>query len=103
VFFPGGWAIAQASADQLADQGLVVESVDYLIRQDSFNPEEKRLFSHPCKMGSAAHKTKVAGWLARGGGIDGQPRGIYANHVQPYGRVRQLFVDLQARSDGSRD
>ncbi len=93
----GGHVIGQAAADQLADRGVEVTRVDFLLREECFSEEEKRLHSHPCKMGSAAHRTKVRRWLERGGGLNGQARGIFASYVEPYARVRGLFLDCLNR------
>lgn len=92
----GGWILGRAAADQLVDQGLKVTAFDYLLRESCFTEEEKRLHSHPCKAGNAAHKTKARQWVEAGGGLDGQPRGIYASYVEPYARVRKLFTPFLA-------
>ena len=93
-FDAGGWILGRAAAAQLERRGLQLDRFDYLLRHECFTEEEKRLHSHPCKMGSAAAKTKVRLWMESGGGLDGQPRGIYASYVEPYSRVRELFVNL---------
>ena len=95
----GGWALGRAAANQLERQGLEVRRFDYLIREDCFTEEEKLLYSHPCKMGGLSHKTKVANWIARGGGLAGQARGIYASQVDPYARIHTLFVNLLQEED----
>lgn len=94
----GGWILGQAAADQLGDRGLRITGFDYLLRENCFTPEEKRLHSHPCAMGGPSAKTKARQWVERGGGLDGEPRGIFASYVEPYARVRKLFVDLLENS-----
>lgn len=88
----GGWALGRASAHQLEARGLQVGGFDYLLKQECFTEEEKRLHSHPCKMGSKTHRVMAERWRDLGGGLDGQLRGIYANYVEPYPRVRELFL-----------
>lgn len=87
---PSGWIIARATANQLTKLGVQVQRVDFLLRGHTFSEEEKRLHAHPCPGGL---KTQNRKWLAETNGIDGQLLGIHANHVQPYTRVRSLFLD----------
>ena len=67
---------------------------DYLLRQDCFTDEEKNLYSHPCPLKNATQRTKAEMRIAGGGGLDGKPHGIFACYVEPYSRVRKLFLDL---------
>ena len=90
----GGWILEQAAAEQLRHRGLEVVGFEYLLRQDCFTDEEKTLHSHPCPLKNATQRTKAEMWIAGGGGLDGQPRGIFACYVEPYSRVRKLFLDL---------
>ena len=96
----GGWILGQAAAEQLAHQGLQLTGFDFLLRQECFTDEEKRLHSHTCPLKTATQRTKAKLWIAEGGGIDGQPRGIYASYVEPYPRIRQLFLSLLTRNLG---
>ena len=90
----GGWIVGRGFAKQLQLFGLPVERVDYLIRQDCFSAEEKRLYAHPCAMSSPEHITKTKNWVKESGGIDGKPLGIHADIVKPYERVRELLLPL---------
>lgn len=40
---PSGWMIARATAAQLEKLGVRVDDIRFLIRGDTFTPEEKRL------------------------------------------------------------
>lgn len=93
---PSGWIIARATGAQLESLGIRVGGVHFLIRGETFSAEEKRLYAHPCPAGL---KTQNRKWLAETGGVDGQAFGIHANHVQPYERVRRLFLEQIAALD----
>lgn len=59
-----------------------------------FSREELALYSHPVLPHSAGEATLVANWQAQGGGIDSQARGIHANWLFPYERVRERVEAL---------
>jgi hypothetical protein len=86
--------VGHGFAEQLRFFGLEVADLEYLIRQECFTEEEKRLYAHPCANSTLAHRTKTAEWVAKSGGLDGKPLGIHANHVQPFERVLELLVKL---------
>ena len=90
----GGWIIARAFAKQLEFYGIEVSRVDFLIRGETFTPEEKRLHAKPLALATATHRTKAQLWFAETNGVDGQMLGIQADHVQPYQRLRDLFAAL---------
>ncbi len=96
----GGWILGRAAADQLQERGLEIAGFDYLLREECFTDEEKRLRSHACPAKTPAQRTKAALWIANGGGLDGQPRGIYASYVEPFARVRALFLPLLENPGG---
>lgn len=92
---PGGWIVGKAMVKQLRFFGLSqVQPVEYLIRGDAFTPEEKRRHARPCAMSNKIQVTKTVRWVAESGGVDGQPLGIHADHVRPFERVRELFLQL---------
>ena len=86
--------MGHAFVKQMELFGLAVGGLDFLIRQESFTAEEKRLYAHPCAASNPAHVTKTRNWVRESGGIDGKPLGIHSDHVRPYERVRELFVKL---------
>ena len=69
-----------------------MERVDFLLRQECFTEEEKRLYARPLPMPTQAFRTKAEAWAKKSGGVNGQLMGIHSNHVQPYERVRELFI-----------
>ena len=88
----GGWILARALAKQLERHGVQVAEVIFFLNNDAFTPDEKRLHAHPLPAGSAADRTKSKAWFAETKGVDGRPRGIHADHIQPYQRLRNLFL-----------
>lgn len=90
----GGWVVSQTAVDHLSLFGIDVRpDVIHMVKESSFTPEELRLYAHPCSLGSAKRESLVRNWVKQGGGIDGRPWGIHSDHVQPFARVRQLFVE----------
>lgn len=55
-----------------------------------FKPGEC-LHAHPLPAASAADRTKSKAWFAETQGVDGRPRGIHADHIQPYEGLRAHF------------
>lgn len=88
----GGWILARALAKQLERHGIQVAEVLFPINNLAFTPEEKRLHAHPLPAGSAADRTKSKAWFAETQGVDGRPRGLHADHIHPYERLRSLFL-----------
>lgn len=97
----GGWILARALAKQLERHGLEVDEVVFFLNNDAFSTEEKRLHSHPLPAATAADRTKSKAWFAETHGVDGRPRGLHADYIQPYQRLRHLF--LQALNERLRD
>lgn len=89
----GGYWVGQASVEQLARLGITVASVQYMILENTFTAEEKSLHAKPCGGAGKILKSRARNWVARGFGIGGECKGIHANHVQPFERVRQLFLN----------
>lgn len=90
----GGWSVGQSVVDQLNKLGFPNVRLHYLIRQEHFTEEEKRLHTHKPQATGNNHKAKVKNWVALSGGIDGQALAIHSNHVQPFERIRNLFLDI---------
>jgi len=88
----GGWILARALAKQLERHGIEVEEVVFFIDNNAFSAEEKRLHAHPLPAGSPADRTKSKAWFAETKGVDGRPRGLHADHIQPYERLRELVI-----------
>lgn len=89
-----GARIGPACVRQLAFYGFVCRQLQTLVTPACFSPEELVLYSHPVTSHSVGEATLVANWLAQGGGINGQARGISANWLFPYERVRQRLEEL---------
>jgi len=66
----------------------------HLITPECFTAEEIELYALPCPSSTASLRTKAAKWVKNGGGINGKPMGIHANHLKPFERVRQRFLEL---------
>lgn len=89
----GGWVVGQSVADQLALFEIPTAPIALsMITEDSFTAEEKRLYAHPCSMDGPERAALVQNWLKHGGGLNGQPFGIHADHIRPFARVRDLFL-----------
>jgi hypothetical protein len=88
-FDPEGWTLADAFVDQLRRYGMKVSgTLPHLVRGECFTAEELELYSFPCSCASPAEVTLARRWVERGGGINGQPVGIHANHLKPIERVQ---------------
>ena len=70
----------------------------HLITPECFTAEEIELYALPCPSSTASLPTKAANWLKNGGGIKSQPLGIHANHLKPFERVRERFLQLTGRA-----
>jgi len=89
-----GWAIAQAFVNQLEFYGHRCASLRHLILPLCFSPEELRLFARVIPLTNPVVETRVHNWLQRSGGIDGQPKGIRLDHLQPYERFEKRFKEV---------
>lgn len=90
-FDPEGWQLADAFVRQLRRFGIEVQTqILFLVRPESFTAEDLELYALPCHSGTPAKS--VSAWLERGGGIQGQPLCLHANHLQPLSRLREALV-----------
>ena len=89
-----GSLIGPAFMRQLTFYGFACRDLQTVVTPACFFPPELALYSHPVLPHSVGEETLVANWLAQGGGIDGQARGIHANCLFPYQRVRERVLEL---------
>ncbi|MFN8607502.1 MAG: hypothetical protein U0931_08220 [Vulcanimicrobiota bacterium] len=89
-----GALIGPAFVRQLTFYGFVCAGLATVMTPGCFHPNELALLSHPVLPHSVGEETLVANWMAQGGGIDGQARGISANCLFPYERVRARVEEL---------
>ena len=90
-FDPGGWLNGRIFVKHMQRYGTTCpEGPYYLVRPALFTQEELDLFSRPL----SSEDGRVDDWLAESGGIDGQPRGIHADWLQPPERVREALESL---------
>jgi hypothetical protein len=89
-----GSLIGPAFVRQLTFYGFACRDLQTVVTPACFYPQELALYSHPVRPHSAGEETLVANWMAQGGGIDGQARGIHANCLFPYERVRERVEQL---------
>lgn len=83
-FDPGGWLNGRIFLEHLARYGTPLTSgPHYLVRPELYTQEELDLFSRPL----SSKDGRVEEWLAESGGINGQPRGIHADWLQPPERL----------------
>jgi hypothetical protein len=90
----GGWDIATAVRRQLLFYGIACNRLERLILPECFTAQELKLYSRPIPKPSLSVAGRVERWLRESGGIQGQARGIYANALQPYERVRARLLEL---------
>lgn len=90
----GGALIAETFVKQMVRFQKSVERMIHLITPECFSAEEIELYALPCPSSTASLRTKAANWVKNGGGIQGKPLGIHANHLKPFERVRQRFLQL---------
>ena len=89
-----GALIGPAFVRQLTFYGFVCASLDTVMTPACFHPDELALLSYPVLPHSPGEETLVANWMAQGGGINGEARGISANCLFPYERVRARVEEL---------
>lgn len=89
-----GALIGPAFVRQLAFYGFLCVGLQTVMTPACFHPKELALYSHPVLPHSVGEATLVANWMAQGGGINGQARGIHANWFFPYERVRERVEEL---------
>lgn len=95
-FDPGAWNVGLSFVSHLARYGFPCHSgPHYLIRPELFTEEELELFSRPL----SPKDGRVDDWLAEFGGINGQPRGIHVDWLQPPERIFQT-LDKQLQTLG---
>lgn len=87
---PAGDIIANSFRAQLETVGLAVADLQTVIRPAHYTADELRMFKFPIPR---KQETKTAKWLARTGGIDGQPFGLESESM-PTDRVRNLVREL---------
>lgn len=90
-FDPGGWVAAEGFCQQLTRYGVTVRQLTHLVTPDRFTAQELELYSFPLKTPTPAAAGKVAAWLEKSGGIDGQARGMHADHLRPPERLLAAF------------
>ena len=90
----GGHLIAENFLKQLRRLCKSIDRLLYLVKPECFSAEELDLYALPCPSSTPALRTKARNWLNNGGGIDGKPMGIHANHLKPFERVRKRFLEL---------
>jgi len=87
-FDPGGWVAGHSFVNHLARYGTPSPAGPYyLTRPELYTEEELELFSRPLD----SDDDRVADWLLKSGGIDGKPRGIHCDWLQPPERVVQAL------------
>lgn len=106
-FDPAGWIIAESFATQLGVQGMTaIKNVIYgsdpwcvkdmrpchLILPTYFSTDEIELNKYAVPNETAEQQTKVKNWIAKGGGIEGQPYGLEADAMDR-AKLRALFYE----------
>jgi len=84
---PFGWLLAGMFRDQLERYGISTGSMKHLVLPAMFTAEEIAAVSYPVESTSAAISGKIKKWMASGGGINGEPRGIHADDLWPHERI----------------
>lgn len=87
---PAGDIIARSFRAQLEAVGLDVADLQTVIHPSRYTPDELRMFRFPLPK---REKTKLANWLKRTGGIDGEPFGLESESM-PTDRARNLIREL---------
>ena len=94
---PSGDIIAEAFRDQLEAAGLPVSSLTTVIRPELYSQEEIEIFKFPLPK---RQKTKTANWLARTGGIAGEPFGLESESM-PRESLRLIIRELVLQEEAS--
>jgi hypothetical protein len=93
---PSGWLIGDGLIKQLGRCGIETTPVThYIVRAESFTPEEIALYALPCSM-EGKHAILTRQWVERSGGIHGEALGIHANHLYPVERAVTRMTEIMA-------
>ncbi len=95
---PAGWIIVRSFIEQLDRYGIECPwgIHGYLVRPESFSPEELELHALPLEADSASSAGKNKLWVLECGGIHGEEKGITANRLDPVERVAAVMAELLA-------
>ena len=86
---PSGELISRSFEEQLCHHGVEIEQRYSLIQPELYTERELRLLSYEVP---SKYKVRVERWLERGGGIDGQPRGMESDSL-PKSRLRKALSE----------
>lgn len=89
-----GSLIGPAFAEQLAFCGFACSQLQTVVTPACFEAEELERYSVPITVYNPSQLTIVDKWMSEGGGIGGEWRGIHANCLAPYERVRARVEEL---------
>ena len=90
-FDPGGWLNGRVFVGHMERYDTPCASgPHYLIRPELYTQQEIEILSRPL----SSKDGRVDDWLAESGGINGQPRGIHADWLQPPERILQALIAL---------
>ena len=89
-----GWIIASSFVTQIQFYGVECQNLSHMVLPSCFSPQEIALLSRKIPLTNPSVAGRVAAWIEKSGGIEGQPRGIHANHLKPYPRVEARFQEL---------
>ena len=85
-----GALIAKSFRTQLEATGLKIHSMQTMIHPKHYESQEIQMFKVPLPK---RQKTKLAAWLKKTGGIDGQPFGLESESM-PIGKLRKMIEEL---------
>lgn len=99
IFFYGdfdhaGWDIGPAFRDQLRFLGVDCIRLERLVLPSCFGAEEAMLCSRPLVADAANYQSRIERFVRESGGVQGLARGIHANWLQPFGRVKERLEEL---------
>jgi hypothetical protein len=99
IFFYGdfdeaGWDMPNVLRDHLEFYGCKCRRIERLVLASIFSIEEQNLYSRPLLPSTTEGKSRLARFLRESGGVQGQPRGIHANWLQPYERLADRWREL---------
>lgn len=87
---PWGAIIRRSFVRMLERYGHRVARVVDLVRPEHFSAEELRDLSYPLVAGRSLPQGTLDGWMAEGGGIAGEARGMHSDHLRPVERLRAV-------------
>lgn len=95
---PAGWIIVRSFIEQLRRYGIeCVGGVrGFLVRPESFSAEELELYALPLDPESASSAGKAKLWMDETHGVNGEEKGIHANHLDPVERVAAVLEKILA-------